>query len=86
MKIAGHNANGCTLFHQLFTVRDILPGCLRLILCQNPRSINAFFPQILCHSLCFGPRLIASLSSGNNADRVRVFISDIPQPFIPDDI
>ena len=29
---------------------------------------------ILCHSFCFGPRLVASLSSGNNADRVRVFI------------
>ena len=74
MKIVGHNANGCAFFHQLFTVRDILPGCLRLILCQNPRSINAFFLQIPCHSLCFRPRLIASLSSGNNADRVRVFI------------
>lgn len=74
MKIVGHNTNGCAFFHQLFTVRDILPGCLRLILCQNPRSINAFFLQIPCHSLCFRPRLIASLSSGNNADRVRVFI------------
>lgn len=72
------------LLSSAFTVRDILLGCLRLILCQNPRSINAFscrycaIPSASDHgSLLPCPPETMQTVSG--------FHSDIPQPY-PDDI